>query len=78
MVKGKECVGEPFQTKYGVPQGFVLRPLLFTLYTTPLSKIISRHNVCHYLYAVTRRSISHYPNRSQRCQEITPTLEILE
>ena len=50
MVKVKKCVDEPFQTKYGVPHGSVLEPFLFTLYTTP-SKIFSRHNVCHHLYA---------------------------
>ena len=51
MVNVKECVGKHFQTKYGVPQRSVLGPLLFTLYETPLSKIISRHIVCHHLCA---------------------------
>ena len=34
-----------------MPQGSALGPLLFTLYTTPLSNIISNFNVTHHLYA---------------------------
>ena len=50
-VQIKKSTSEPHELKYGVPQGSVLGPILFTIYTTPLGQLIRRHGLTFYLYA---------------------------
>ena len=44
-------VSQPLGLKHGVPQGSILGPLLFTLYTAPLQDIITAHKVDSIFYA---------------------------
>ena len=41
----------PALVSCGVLQGSVLGPILFVLYTTPLSAVIERHSILHHSYA---------------------------
>ena len=50
-VKIENTFSDKVTLSYWAPQGSVLGPVLFTLYTTPLSAIMSSFDINHHLYA---------------------------
>ena len=71
VVHGKHST--PASFRYGVPQGSVLGPILFILYTQPLSNVIQHYPVFHQMYADDTQIYKSY-----RPSEIVDTINNIE
>ena len=73
-----ESRSEPTTLQYGVPQGSVLGPVLFTVYTATLAFLLEAHGVSYHFFAHTKLYIrvEDIDDAKHRLSSLLPDLKI--
>ena len=74
QVAWRGSVSAPHPLLTGVPQGSVLGPLLFSLYTKSLGSVVKSHGFSYHCYADTQLFLSFPPSATQVNEKISACL----